>query len=83
MQTQPSLFMHLLFVHRFTAETFKIVAHSNSGLHSLNLRHSKNWLSDAVLMPVFEISRKLTKLDLTGKYMIAVKWSRLHIRLND
>ncbi len=51
---------------RFTSEAFGIVAHNNVSLQSLTLRHSKNWLSDAVLIPVFETSRMLRKLDLTG-----------------
>ncbi len=50
-----------------TSHTFKIIAYENSGLHSLILRHSKNWLDDPLLMPIFDTCSKLTKLDLTGK----------------
>ena len=64
--TVLSLLYRFSIFCRMTGQTFKIVTYQNSGLHSLILRHSKNWLDDTLLMPIFDTCSKLTKLDLTG-----------------
>lgn len=51
---------------KITVSAFILATHNNCVLRTLVLRNAKNWLVDAVLVPVFDIATYLVTVDLTG-----------------
>lgn len=51
---------------KVTADAFHILTHENTNLVRLNLRNSKAWLTDALLIPVLKCNSRLQLLDLTN-----------------
>jgi hypothetical protein len=51
---------------KVTAKAFHILTDENTNLLRLNLRNSKGWLSDELLIPVLKCNPKLQLLDLTN-----------------
>lgn len=51
---------------RVTADAFHILSDDNTNLLRINLRNSKNWLSDELLTPVLKCNPRLQLLDLTN-----------------
>lgn len=52
--------------NKMTAGAFSIMTKNNTSLQDLVLRNSKDWLSDAVLMPVLKQSSRLQRLDISN-----------------
>ena len=51
---------------RMTATAFSIMVDNNRCLRYLTLRNAKDWLSDQLILPVFENNPHLQKVDLTN-----------------
>lgn len=51
---------------RVTAHAFHILSDNSTNLLRLNLRNSKNWLTDSLLCPVLKCNPRLQLLDLTN-----------------